>query len=225
MRIRLTTGITFSEVAVSCLLLTLVAAMTGAGYKGRSTTERERVALSSMVAATKAILLYAEDNHGGLPRSDAQALSVLGEDGEGPGIASNECLSEISQLNPAEVVVLTAPVGVFVDKSGVPFRPARVSSTDSAAALIQKPKPAWETFQPEDIRSWGAAPYGTTSGAVRVWHPGSFRWTPIYKNRCSGSMVKGPMDRPTFVPAEDAAFFAKDPGQFPRLTAGAFRES
>lgn len=225
MSVRLMSGVTYTEAAVSCLLLVLMGLMTGAGYRGRTTTEREKVALSGMVEATQAMLLYSEDNNGGLPPNDSQALIVLGQEGDAPGIASNECLSEIGTLNPAEVVVLTAPVGLFVDKSGLSFRPARISMTDSAAALTKHPKPDWEVFVPEDSRSMGAAPYGTTGGAIRVWHPGSFRWTPLYRNRCNGRMVKGPMDRPTFVPADDASIFGKDPSRFPAITAGALRES
>lgn len=224
MRFRMSSGITFSEVAVSSFLLAALLGVSGAGWKGRLSTEKERGALSAMTSATKAVLLYAQDYEGWLPDTDAAAARLLAQNHDGPAIALNKCLSTVRHENPLEVVVLTALVGDFEDSRGRPFRPARLSMTDSAAAKAVHPERDWSVFEPQDSSYQGAAPYGTTEGAIRIWHPASFRMTPVYKEVCSPQKVKGPMDRPTFVPADDAADYYETMAGISGFTAGTMRE-
>lgn len=224
MRFRMSSGITFSEVAVSSFLLAALLGVSGAGWKGRLSTERERGALSAMTSSTQALLVYAQDHEGGLPLMNSTVAPLLRRDGQGPSIALNQCLSRVNHQNPLEVVVLTALVGDFEDSEGRAFRPLRLAMTDSAAAKAVRPEPAWSVFEPMDSSYQGGAPYGTTEGAIRVWHPASFRMTPVFKEVCSPQMVKEPMDKPTFVPAADAADYYEEMAGIGGFTAGTMRE-
>lgn len=224
MRFRMSSGITFSEVAVSSFLLAALLGVSGAGWKGRLSTEKERGAISAMTAATQALLVYAQDHEGGLPQAESTAVRLLGQRAEGPAIALNQCVSTVRHENPLEVVVLTALVGDFEDINGRIFRPLRLAMTDSAAAKAVHPEEAWKVFEPQDSSYLGGAPYGTTEGAIRIWHPASFRMTPVYKEVCSPDKVKGPMDRPTFVPAADAADYYETMAEISGFTAGTMRE-
>lgn len=224
MRFRMSSGITFSEVAVSSFLIAALFGMTGAGWRGRQSAEMEKETISAMTAATQALLVYAQDYEGGLPLADSPTKGLLGRGELGPSIAINECLSSVSHQNPLEVVVLTALVGEFKRTNGSQFLPLRLAMTDSAAAKAIQPEQAWEIYKPRDASFQGGAPYGTTEGAIRVWHPASFRMTPINKDVCSAENVKGPLDKPTFVPAADASDYYDTMSGISGFTAGTMRE-
>ena len=197
---RLIRGLSFVEVAVTCILVAAMGALLTAGWKGGRESKRDSITLAVMHESTRALLVYSQDYDGRLPHSDAEIRRTFDFGPDGATLAMNACLSSLPEVNVMERLVLTAPVGRFVGKDGRFYKPARLAATDSFAALLRAPKSEWQVFEPEDDRHMGAAPYGLVDGSIKVWHPAAFRPSALHKDQCNGDYLRGTPDNPSFVP-------------------------
>ena len=197
---RLIRGLSFVEVAVTCVLIAAMGLLLTAGWKGGRESRRESITLSVMHESTRALLIYSQDYDGHLPHSDAEIRHTFDMGPDGATVAMNACLTSLSEVNVMERLVLTAPVGRFITKDGRYFKPARLTTTDSFAALLRADKTQWKVFEPQDARHMGAAPYGLADGSIKVWHPAAFRPSAVHKDQCSGDYLRGTPDNPSFVP-------------------------
>ncbi len=199
-RSRLVQGLSIVEVILTCVLMAAMGALLTAGWKGGREAKRESITLSVMHESTRALLVYAQDFDGRFPDSDEEIRRTFDIGAEGASVAMNACLTSVPETNPAERLVLTAPIGRFIAITGETFRPVRTTTTDSYSALALASRNLWSTFEPQDKRHLGAAPYGLPDGSIRVWHPAAFRPGPVRRSKCDGNLLMGTPDSPSFIP-------------------------
>lgn len=193
-------GLSFVEVAVTCLLVVAMGVLLTAGWRGGRESKRESITLAVMQESTRALLVYSQDFDGRLPYSDPEIRRTFDIGPDGATVAKNACLASVPEINVMERLVLTAPVGRFISQDGRYFKPARLTATDSFAALQRADRSQWKVFEPQDSRHMGAAPYGLADGSIKVWHPAAFRPSAVHKDQCNGDLLMGTPDSPSFVP-------------------------